>query len=291
MPGVSSFLSLDEYLQSFRKEFRRKDRFFWAKVYVEGLLGSSERKTIEGIARSIVVPKEPHTEDACQALQNFIQGSPWDERRLMRQYRQQVVQLLGPDGVLVVEDVVLLKQGQHSVGVHRQYNPDQKKKVNCQILTAVFLITNDVVVPLSFRLYLPRVWQEDLLRLAKSKVPATDGVIVSKIQLALDVLEEFRSEELPYSQLVAGESYARSDEFRAGVAALDVRLLPQDERKTELGSAETYLRRVRELSAHLKDHLGLDHFEGRTWRGLHHHLCLVVLAHGYELHQKLPARE
>ena len=30
----------------------------------------------------------------------------------------------------------------------------------------------------------------------------------------------------------------------------------------------------------LKDELGLDHFEGRSWRGLHHHalLCLLALA-------------
>jgi hypothetical protein len=28
----------------------------------------------------------------------------------------------------------------------------------------------------------------------------------------------------------------------------------------------------------LKEELGLDHFEGRSWRGLHHHLTLCFLA-------------
>ena len=28
----------------------------------------------------------------------------------------------------------------------------------------------------------------------------------------------------------------------------------------------------------LRAELGLDHFEGRSWRGFHHHACLVALA-------------
>ena len=30
----------------------------------------------------------------------------------------------------------------------------------------------------------------------------------------------------------------------------------------------------------LKDALGLDHFEGRSFRGWHHHVTLVSVAHG-----------
>lgn len=31
----------------------------------------------------------------------------------------------------------------------------------------------------------------------------------------------------------------------------------------------------------LKDALGLDHFEGRSWRGFHHHVTLVSVAHAF----------
>ncbi|AMV39239.1 transposase [Planctomyces sp. SH-PL62] len=31
----------------------------------------------------------------------------------------------------------------------------------------------------------------------------------------------------------------------------------------------------------MKEELGLDHFEGRSWRGFHHHACLVMLAYGF----------
>ena len=30
-----------------------------------------------------------------------------------------------------------------------------------------------------------------------------------------------------------------------------------------------------------KEELGLDHFEGRSWRGFHHHAALVMLAFGF----------
>src|SRR5437764_404006 len=31
----------------------------------------------------------------------------------------------------------------------------------------------------------------------------------------------------------------------------------------------------------MKEELGLDHFERRSWRGFHHHVCLVMLAYGF----------
>ena len=43
----------------------------------------------------------------------------------------------------------------------------------------------------------------------------------------------------------------------------------------------------------LKDALGLDHFEGRTYRGWHHHVTLVSIAHAFltlERTRRPPAR-
>jgi SRSO17 transposase len=44
----------------------------------------------------------------------------------------------------------------------------------------------------------------------------------------------------------------------------------------------------------MKEELGLDHFEGRSWRGFHHHACLVMLAYGFlalERHRAEPKPE
>jgi SRSO17 transposase len=39
----------------------------------------------------------------------------------------------------------------------------------------------------------------------------------------------------------------------------------------------------------LKHGLGLDHFEGRTWTGWHHHTTLVTAAHLFITEQRLTA--
>lgn len=45
--------------------------------------------------------------------------------------------------------------------------------------------------------------------------------------------------------------------------------------------------RVEQDYRELKDSLGLDHFEGRSWPGWHHHVTLVSVAHGFLTTQRL----
>ncbi len=40
----------------------------------------------------------------------------------------------------------------------------------------------------------------------------------------------------------------------------------------------------------LKDELGLDHFEGRSWRGWNHHVVLVFLAYAFLQHLRRQRR-
>ena len=42
-----------------------------------------------------------------------------------------------------------------------------------------------------------------------------------------------------------------------------------------------------QMHQQLKDELGLDHFEGRSWRGLHHHALLCQLAFAFLQHLRL----
>src|SRR3982751_13252 len=42
-----------------------------------------------------------------------------------------------------------------------------------------------------------------------------------------------------------------------------------------------------QMHQQMKDELGLDHFEGRSWRGLHHHALLCQLAFAFLQHLRL----
>jgi SRSO17 transposase len=39
--------------------------------------------------------------------------------------------------------------------------------------------------------------------------------------------------------------------------------------------------RVEPSDQQMKEELGLGHFEGRSWRGFHHHVTLVLLAYAF----------
>ncbi len=41
----------------------------------------------------------------------------------------------------------------------------------------------------------------------------------------------------------------------------------------------------------LKDELGLNHYEGRNWRGFHHHATLCIAAYAYLVAQRIKASE
>ena len=63
--------------------------------------------------------------------------------------------------------------------------------------------------------------------------------------------------------------------------------LPADTPLRDLVSLAKLRWRIEQDYRELKDALGLDHFEGRSWRGWQHHVTLVSLAHGFLTTERL----
>jgi SRSO17 transposase len=317
---------LDDYLGLFRDVFRRRDQARWAAVYLQGLLCATGRKSIENLAGSVVLPPDLGVTDVSQALQNFINQSPWDEQQLWRRYRSLVTERLTPaarrDGVLVIQDVAFPKQGRHSVGVQRQYVAGLGRKMNCQLAVSLHHISQTGYCPLVLRLYLPRGWSSAGTRLEAAGVPPAHQRQASRAQIALELLDAVRAEGIPCRIVLAGPGYGATGTFReelarrglcylvevpsgsapvlgggeellswpegepseAGRQALAA--LPEAKRAQESARLWRLLERAERGCWQWREELGLDHFEGRSWRGFHHHACLVMLAFGFRLADK-----
>ena len=309
---------LDEYADRFRDDFRRRDQLRWAAVYLQGLLlPAGERKTIGTMARRVALPPDLVVDDVAQALQNFVNQSPWDERRAARRHRALMAEgFAGPDGAFVLDELAVVKQGQHSVGVQRQYSSALGRKTNCQIAVALHHAGRDGdVCPLSVRLYLPRGWLAGPARLDAAAVPEEHRRPQSKATIALELLDEARAEGWTAPAVVAGVGYGADRTFREALAARGLAYVaevppdavpgpdefrwpsgggddgegpyllgncPPDTRESPLQRWAERRRAARELSRLLMQDLGLEHFEGRSWRGFHHHACLVLLAFGFQ---------
>ena len=211
---------LRDYAALFAEDFPQAKPARWAGVYLQGLLLDGERKSIEPLARRITLPDGLTSKDPEQALQQFVNHSPWDERAVLRRYRARLAETFAsPEGIFVIDDTSFPKQGKHSVGVPRQYCGALGKKANCQAAPSVHYVSPRGHYPLDLRLYLPESWLADKQRLDQAGVPAAERRALTKPQIALELLDRVRGEGLPGWAVVSDAGYGASGEFRDGVAA------------------------------------------------------------------------
>src|SRR5262245_53296628 len=75
----------------------------WAEVYLRGLLLDGHRKSIEPMAgRLRAIDGSGH--DYEQALQPFVNQSPWEDRPVRDRLARRVLAAAGAGGVLIVDD-------------------------------------------------------------------------------------------------------------------------------------------------------------------------------------------
>src|SRR5438270_9278397 len=209
---------LRDYAALFADDFPQAQPARWAGVYLQGLLLDGDRKSIEPLARRITLPEGLTSKDPEQALQQFVNQSPWDEQAVLRRYRARMAQTFAcQEGIFVIDDTSFPKQGKHSVGVQRQYCGALGKKANCQVAVSVHYVSPLGHYPLDLRLFLPDAWRADPERLNKAGVPLAERPPRTKPEIALDLLDRVRAEGLPGRVVVADAGYGVSGELRAGL--------------------------------------------------------------------------
>ncbi|HEV2388087.1 MAG TPA: transposase [Candidatus Acidoferrales bacterium] len=120
----------------------RAERRQHGSLYVQGLLLDGERKSIGPLAERVPGGN-------VQALQQFVEQSPWAWEPVRRLLAQQMEEELLPVAGWIVDDTGFPKQGRESVGVAPQYLGTLGRVGNCQVAVAAHLATADEGMPLS----------------------------------------------------------------------------------------------------------------------------------------------
>jgi SRSO17 transposase len=205
---------LQSWLEPFLKPLRHPARRRMCPLYVAGLIGPGERKSLQPMAARVA----PADYDQ---LHHFVAVGPWDEAPLEAELLAQANQLVGgPDAILVIDDTALPKKGTHSVGVAPQYAGTVGKKANCQTLVSLTLAKGEVPIPLVLRLFLPETWINDPERLRQAGVPEAFWVERSKPEIALNELQRVMQAGVSFGAVVTDAGYGISAPFRQGLSAL-----------------------------------------------------------------------
>src|SRR6516165_3491327 len=183
----------------------------WAEAYLRGLLLDGHRKSVEPMAQRLRAT-DGSARDYAQALQQFLNQSPWEDRPVRDRLARRVVATVGTGGFVIVDDTGFPKQGAHSVGVARQYSGTLGKVGNCQVAVTLQYATGQEVFALDADLYLPEEWGTDRARLAAAGVPAGLGYR-PKWQIALALLGRARANGVD-GVVLADSAYGDVTEFR-----------------------------------------------------------------------------
>src|SRR3712207_4456624 len=204
---------LDAWLVPFLEALGHKKRRTWAPLYLRGLLGPGERKSLQPMAAGLGLSGHDQ-------LHHFVASPAWDDGPpLWRVLAQKADRLVGgPGAVLVVDDTALPKKGTLSVGVARQYCGALGKRANCQALVSLTLARGEVPVPVGLRLFLPEEWTRDPARCVRAGVPeAATMPQRSKGEIALAELDRVRAAGVRFGMVLADAGFGASAAFRHGL--------------------------------------------------------------------------
>jgi SRSO17 transposase len=213
MAGAGDWRSeLERWLAPFLAGLSHPSRRTMCPLYVAGLIGPGDRKSVQPMAERLGLPSH-------DGLHHFVAAGAWDAAPLESELARQADRLVGgPDALLVVDDTALPKKGSRSVGVAPQYASALGKNANCQTLVSLTLAGGEVPVPIALRLFLPEGWTGDPARLDKAGVPEAWRAPRTKPEVALAEIDRAVAAGARFRAVLADAGYGLSAPFRQGLS-------------------------------------------------------------------------
>jgi SRSO17 transposase len=214
---------LDAFLAELLEPLGRLERRRWGNAYVRGLLLDGKRKSVEPMAARL-------PDGNVQAMQQFVGQSPWDHIPVRKKLAERIIDIMAPAVAWIIDDIVFPKEGENSVGVARQYSGSLGKVVNCQIAVSLNFATSEDCMPVNFELYLPKSW-DDPLKLKQAGL-RNGYSFKAKWQIALDLIDQALSWDIPKGVVVSDCAYGNEDAFRHGLIDRELRYVTEIDAKT-----------------------------------------------------------
>ena len=203
---------LGRWLKPFLDRLGHKARRRMCPLYVSGLIGPGDRKSVQPMAARL----SPGDYDQ---LHHFIADGVWDAAPLESELLIHADRLVGgKDAVLVIDDTALPKKGDRSVGVAAQYASSLGKTANCQTLVSLTLARGEVPVTVALRLFLPEDWTIDRKRMARARVPKDRQTALTKPEIAIEEIDRVIASGARFGCVLADAGYGSSGLFRQSLS-------------------------------------------------------------------------
>ncbi|MEU6511937.1 transposase [Streptomyces sp. NPDC046942] len=147
----------------------RADQRRWAELYVRALLQTPGKKSVRRLADSV-----SDSSTASQSMHQFVNASPWDWQ-MIRQDLLHWVERTTTATAWALAPAFIPKRGEHSVGVHRRFDPFLGRTTTCQLGIGLFLCDGEGPLPVDWNLYIPENWVTDPQLRLRVRLPEEAG--------------------------------------------------------------------------------------------------------------------
>jgi SRSO17 transposase len=154
-------------------------------------------------------------------MQHLLARAVWDTDAVTGELRDFVVDHLGGDGILVVDETGDVKKGRSTVGVQRQYTGTAGRIENAQVAVYLGYATRRGHAMVDRELYLPRSWTDDPDRCAAAGVPAEVG-FATKPALATAMIIRALDAGVPAGWVAGDEVYGADPKLARALEARGV---------------------------------------------------------------------
>jgi len=204
-----------DYIALFAPAFQRSEQLERSETYVRGLLGDAARKNVEQIALGLG--------ENVRNLQYFVGQSPWKTEPVLKIHQRLVAETLGEaDGVALIDESGVVKQGDCSVGVAAQYCGSVGKIANSQNGVYLGYASRKGHSLIEGQLFMLESWFDEKHAHQREAcgVP-TELKAKTKPEIGLELLQRaIQRNSLPFHWVAADALYGDAPAFRDGAAAL-----------------------------------------------------------------------